>query len=197
MNEAPLGALFAILVLLIFCSAFFSSSETSMMSLNRYRLKHLIKKKHRAAIRANNLLERPDRLIGIILIGNNLVNILATTIATIIAIRLFGDAGIAIVGVVLTLVILIFAEVTPKTLAALYPEKIAFPASLILSPLLYIFHPVVWLVNALSNGLLRLFQVNPESSDNHSLTQEELRTVVNESGHMISPRYRSMLLNIL
>ena len=163
MNEAPLGLLFSILAALIFLSGFFSSSETGMMSLNRYRLKHLQKNKHRGARRAGKLLERPDRLIGLILIGNNLVNIFASAIATVIAIRLWGDAGIFIATVALTLVILIFAEITPKTIAALYPEKVAFPASLILLPLMKLLYPLVALVNGITNGLLRLLGFDPKS----------------------------------
>jgi len=189
--------LFATLAVLILLSGFFSSSETSMMSLNRYRLRHLIKKNHKGAKRASNLLERPDRLIGIILIGNNLVNILASSIATVLALRYFGDAGIAVATFCLTFVILIFAEVTPKTLAALYPEVIAFPASFILKPLLKLFYPFVVAVNSISNGLLKMFGVNPEKSNDDHLTHDELRTVVHESGKLISPRYRKMLLNIL
>ncbi|MDP6190921.1 MAG: CNNM domain-containing protein, partial [Gammaproteobacteria bacterium] len=130
MSDIPIGYLFASLIFLIFLSAFFSSSETGMMSLNRYRLRHLVKQKHRGAIRAAKLLQRPDRLIGVILIGNNFVNILASAIATMIALRLMGNAGVAVATAILTLVILIFAEVTPKTVAALRPERIAFPASL-------------------------------------------------------------------
>jgi Mg2+/Co2+ transporter CorB len=129
LNDAPLGLLFFILAVLILISGFFSSSETSMMSLNRYRLKHLRTQGHRGARRASQLLERPDRLIGLILIGNNLVNILASAIATVIAIRLYGDAGIAVATVLLTIVVLIFAEITPKTVAALHPERLAFPFS--------------------------------------------------------------------
>ncbi|MGB1061212.1 MAG: CNNM domain-containing protein, partial [Ketobacter sp.] len=154
MNDIPISILFSILGVLILLSAFFSSSETGMMSLNRYRLRHQVKSKDRAAMRVDDLLNRPDRLIGVILIGNNFVNILASSIATIIAMRLWGDGGIAIATGVLTLVILVFAEVTPKTLAALKPEAIAFPASLILKPLLTLLYPFVWLVNAISNGLL-------------------------------------------
>lgn len=198
MNDAPLGLLFSALVGLIFLSAFFSSSETGMMSLNRYRLKHLSKKKHAGAQRVADLLKRPDRLIGIILIGNNLVNILASAIATIIAIRLYGDAGIAIATLLLTLAILVFAEVTPKTVAALYPEKIAFPASLILKPLLYILYPAVWLVNHVSNGLARLFGVDPtKHTRTEHLRPEELRTVVDEAGDLIPDQHQGMLLNIL
>ncbi|MFV0277384.1 MAG: HlyC/CorC family transporter [Parahaliea sp.] len=197
MNEAPLGLLSSVLVVLILLSGFFSSSETGMMSLNRYRLKHLRKNKHRGAIRASKLLQRPDRLIGLILIGNNLVNILASSIATVIAIRLWGDAGIAIATGCLTLVILIFAEITPKTIAALYPEKIAFPASIILLLLLKTMYPLVWLVNAITNGLMRLLGVDPSQKGDEHVSTEELRTIVAEAGQLIPTRHRGMLLNIL
>ena len=168
-----------------------------MMSLNRYRLKHLKDNGHKGAKRASKLLARPDRLIGLILIGNNLVNILASAIATIIAIRLLGNAGIAIAAILLTLVILIFAEITPKTVAAMYPEKIAFPASLVLSPLLKILYPLVWLVNGVTNSLLKLFGINPREHPQLSITTEELRTIVNDAGHLIPARHQGMLLNIL
>ncbi|MEM8560686.1 MAG: HlyC/CorC family transporter [Pseudomonadota bacterium] len=197
MNEAPLGLLFSILAVLILLSAFFSSSETGMMALNRYRLKHLKKQNHRGAIRASKLLDTPDRLIGLILIGNNLVNILASAIATVIAIRLWGDAGIAIATITLTLVVLIFAEVTPKTIAAFNPEKVAFPASFILSPLLKIAYPLVWLVSRFTNGLLRLLGVDPEHAGEDHLSKEELRTIVSESSALIPATRRSMLLNLL
>ncbi|MEE2731203.1 HlyC/CorC family transporter [Ketobacter sp.] len=197
MNDIPISILFGILGVLILMSAFFSSSETGMMSLNRYRLRHLVKSKDRAALRVDNLLNRPDRLIGVILIGNNFVNILASSIATIIAIRLWGDSGIAIATAVLTLVILVFAEVTPKTLAALKPEAIAFPASLILRPLLVVLYPFVWLVNAISNGLLRMVGVKAEEIGSDHLSREELRTVVTESGAILPTRHKGMLLSIL
>jgi len=197
LNEAPLGLLFSILVALILLSGFFSSSETGMMTLNRYRLKHLKEKGHRGAIRASKLLDRPDRLIGLILIGNNLVNIIASAIATVIAIELWGNAGIAIAAVSLTLVILIFAEITPKTIAALYPEKVAFPASMILAPLMKLFYPVVWLVNGITNGLLRLLGIDASKHPELGLSSDELRTIVNDAGHHIPPRHQSMLLNIL
>ncbi len=197
MNDTPLGILFGLLVFLIICSGFFSSSETGMMSLNRYRLSHKAKNKDRAALRVSRLLERPDRLIGVILIGNNFVNILASSIATIIAIRLYGDAGIAIATALLTLVILIFAEVTPKTLAALHPERIAYPASLLLSPLLKLMYPLVFMVNAITNTLLKLMGINQNDSSNDQLTPEELRTVVLEAGAMIPRRHKTMLLSIL
>jgi Mg2+/Co2+ transporter CorB len=178
-------------------SGFFSSSETGMMSLNRYRLKHLRKNKHRGALRASRLLQRPDRLIGLILIGNNLVNILASAIATVIAIRLWGDAGIAIATGGLTLVILIFAEITPKTIAALHPERVAFPASLILLPLMKLMYPLVWLVNTITNGLLKLLGVDPSGTGDEHVSTEELRTIVTEAGQLIPSRHRGMLLNIL
>lgn len=197
MNDVPIGLLFIFLALLILLSGFFSSSETGMMSLNRYRLKHLTKTKHRGASQASELLERPDRLIGLILIGNNLVNILASAIATVIAIRLWGDAGIAIATVLLTLAILIFSEVTPKTIAALYPEKVAFPASYILKPMMLLMYPFVWFINQITNGLLKVLNVNPEHSAGDQLSVEELRTVVDEAGGMIPKRHQGMLLNIL
>ena len=167
------------------------------MSLNRYRLRHLQKHKHRGARRAGKLLERPDRLIGLILIGNNLVNTFAAAIATVIAIRLWGDAGIFIATGALTLVILIFAEITPKTIAALYPEKVAFPASLVLLPLMKILYPVVALVNGFTNGLLRVLGFDPDKQSDENVSSEELRTIVTDTGQLIPARHRGMLLNIL
>ena len=197
MNEASLTALFSLLVGLIVLSAFFSSSETGMMSLNRYRLKHLAKTGHKGARRANNLLKRTDQLIGVILIGNNFVNILASSIATVIAIRIWGDAGIAIATLLLTVVILIFAEVTPKTLAALFPEKIAFPASHILGPLLKILYPVVWLVNLFTGMILKLIGASAKDIATDHLSREELRTLVNEAGALIPSKHKDMLVSIL
>ncbi len=197
MNDASITFLLFILFVLILFSGFFSSSETGMMSLNRYRLRHLAKQGHKGAARANKMLERPDQLIGVILIGNNFVNIFASAIATVIATRLWGDAGIAIATGLLTLVILIFAEVTPKTLAAIYPERIAFPASVILKPLLTIIYPVVWSVNLVSNSILKMFGLNEYTLDADHLSREELRTLVHESATRIPVRHRKMLLSIL
>lgn len=196
-NDASMEMLFAILVALIFLSGFFSGSETGMMSLNRYRLKHLLQGDHKGAKRASKLLDRPDRLIGLILIGNNLVNILASAIATVIAIRLWGTAGILIATLTLTLVILIFAEITPKTIAALHPERVAFPASWILLPLLKIMYPLVWLVNTVTNALLRQLGVDPDKKSDENVSSAELRTIVTEAGQLIPTRHRNMLLNIL
>ena len=174
-----------------------------MMSLNRYRLRHLEKQKHKGAMRVSKLLSRPDRLIGLILIGNNLVNIAASAIATIIALRISSEVGISedfgvlIATIILTLVVLIFAEVTPKTLAALYPEKIAFPSSVFLSLLLKIMLPFVITVNWITNGILMLLGINSEQREQHSLSSEELRTVVNESGALLHQRDQDMLVSIL
>ena len=197
MNETSLTALFIILAGLILLSAFCSSSETGMMSLNRYRLKHMAKTGHRGARRAQSLLNRTDQLIGVILIGNNFVNIFASAIATVIAIRIWGDAGIAIATVLLTIVILIFAEVTPKTLAALFPEKIAFPASHVLGPLLKLLYPVVWAVNLFTGAILKIIGVSADDAANEHLSREELRTLVNEAGALIPAKHKDMLVSIL
>lgn len=197
MDSISTELLFTLLGILILISAYFSGSETGMMSLNRYRLRHLEKQSHKGAKRVSKLLDRPDRLIGLILIGNNLVNIAASAIATVIGLRLFGDMGILIATVVLTLVILIFAEVTPKTLAALYPEKIAFPSSILLTILLKVLFPLVVVVNWITNGILMLLGINSEQREQHSLSSEELRTVVNESGALLHERDQDMLVSIL
>ncbi|WP_295800936.1 HlyC/CorC family transporter [uncultured Microbulbifer sp.] len=198
MNEIPPGLLFALIGLLIVISAFFSSSETSMMALNRYRLRHQAKSGHKGAKRSMELLSRPDKLIGAILIGNNLVNILATAIATAVFTRLYGEAGVLYATAALTLVVLIFAEVTPKTIAALHPEKVAFPASWILQPLLWLLTPFVWFVGSISNALARLVGVEAgKESEAEHLAPEELRTVVFESGALLPTKHKGMLLNVL
>jgi Mg2+/Co2+ transporter CorB len=197
LEDIATSSLFIILGVLIFLSAYFSSSETGMMSINRYRLKHLENEGHAGAQRVQKLLQRPDRLIGLILIGNNLVNVFASIIAAQICVRMFGDLGVAIAGVALTIILLIFAEVTPKTLAAIHPEKISFPSSLILSPLLFIFMPIVVALNWITNGILALFKINPQNIDSDTLSQEELRTVVYEAGTMIPKKHQEMLVGIL
>lgn len=197
MEDISTSILLITLVLMIIVSAFFSSSETGMMSLNRYRLKHLVKNNHRSAKRTDALLKRTDRLLSLILIGNNLVNILASAIATVLGLRLFGDYGLVIATFGLTLVILIFAEVTPKTMAALYPERFAFTSSWLLGPLMKLLFPVIWLINGISNALLILFRMNPKKATNSALNPEELRTVVHEAGTLIPRRHQDMLLSIL
>jgi Mg2+/Co2+ transporter CorB len=191
------GFLLGLLAFLIVCSAFFSSSETGIISLNRYRLRHKAREGHRGAKRASALLSRPDRLLGTILIGNNFVNILASAIATVLAMQIWGEAGIAIATVALTIILLIFGEITPKTLAALRPEAIAYPASLPLQVLLKLFYPLVVALNAISNLLLRLFGIDPSSRSSDSLTTEELRSVVRESGHALPESRQNMLLGVL
>ncbi len=197
LNDIPLSALFGALAALILLSAFFSGSETALMAINRYRLQHLVKQRHPRAIRVHKLLERPDRLIGLILLGNNFVNILASSLATIIALRLYGEAGIAAAAAILTLIVLIFGEVAPKTLAAIYPEKVAFTAAWILPPLLRIFYPLVWLINLLANCVLFLFGVRFKQPAGTLLSAEELRTVVAEASALLPERFRNMLLTIL
>lgn len=197
MESIPLSYLFASLAGLVILSGLFSSSETGMMALNRYRMRHLAESGHPGARRAQQLLERPDRLIGVILLGNNLINILAASIATVIGLRLFGEAGIAIAALSLTVIILIFGEVAPKTVAALYPERVAYPAAFILKPLLRLTYPIVWLLNAIANGLLRLFGIRMEDRDDTPLSREELRSVVRTAGGLIPKRHQRMLLGIL
>lgn len=197
MSDIPLGALIGALVVLIALSAFFSGSKTGLISLNRHRLRHLAKAKHRGAVRAARLLERPDRLIGLILLGNNFVNILAAALATVIGLRLLGETGIAAAVGLLTLVILVFGEFAPKILAALHPERVAFPAAFLLEPLLKVLYPLVWAVTALSNGLLRLLGLLPKQVSAQHLSGEELRVIVHEAGTMIPRRHQKMLLSAL
>ena len=197
MDEISTSTLFIVLGMLVLCSAFFSASETGMMSVNPYRIKHLENENNNSAKRVGRLLKRPDRLIGLILIGNNLVNAFATTVATVIGLRLYGEYGLAIAPVALTFLLLIFSEVTPKTLAALYPEKVALPASFVLSGLLKLFYPFVWALNKITNGLLNLLGVSPEKHQGNSLSAEELRTVVHEAGALIPEQHQSMLVGVL
>ncbi len=196
MNDIPISILFSVLGVLILLSGFFSGSETALVSLNRYRLKHLVHSGNKGAKLASDLLERPDRLFGLILIFNNFVNIFASAIATVIGLKLFGESGIAIATGILTFVILIFSEVTPKTYAAQYPEQLAFPAAYILRLLMWLFYPLVYFINTITNGILRLFGIN-KATQNDSLSPEELRTIVNETGSLIPAKHQKMLLNIL
>jgi len=191
------GFLVGLLVFLLLCSAFFSSSETGMLSLNRYRLRHQAKEGHRGARRASELLAHPDRLLGTILVGNNFVNILASSIATVLAMQLWGEAGIAIATIGLTIILLIFGEITPKTLAALRPEIVAYPVSLPLKMLQKVLYPLVAMLSWVSNGLLRLLGVDLSNKGNDSLSTEELRSVVRESGSDLPLNRQSMLLGIL
>ncbi len=197
MDDIQISYLLGLLVFLIVCSAFFSSSETGLLSLNRYRLRHMSREGNRSAQRAQHLLSTPDRLLGTILVGNNVVNILAASIATVIAVELWGDAGVVIATTGLTIVILIFGEITPKTLAALRPELIAFPASRIILLLMAPLRPIVWLTGTISNGLLRLMGVDTRHHSSDSLSTEELRSVVREAGQELPGNRQDMLLGIL
>ena len=197
MDDIPLSVLYGSLVLLLLMSAFFAASETGMMALNRYRLRHLVKDNHRGARLADALLKTPDRLIGLILLGNTLVNLLAAGIATVIAERLLGDIGFAVAPFVLAPLILIFGETAPKTYAAIRPEKIAFPTSYVLTPMLKLVYPVVFIINKISNALIGLFGINVQDREDAPLSHEELRTVVREASSMIPRRHQRMLLSIL
>lgn len=196
-EDVSLPALFGLLVFLLILSACFSGSETALVSLNRYQLRHKARQGHRSARLAERLLQRPDRLIGLILLGNNLVNFSAASLVALIALEIGGEPAVAVGTLLLTLAVLIFSEAAPKTLAALHPERIAFPAALVYYPLLKVTYPIVWLTNAASNGVLRLLGVHPDDAVLDSLTREELRTVVHEAGSRISSRYRQMLISIL
>ncbi len=191
------GVLLGALVVLLMFSAFFSAAETALMAVNRYRLRHLANKHHRGAMLAERLLQRPDRLLGTILIGNNFANIFASSITTIIALRYWQDLGLALATVALTVAILIFGEVTPKTLAAFKANRLAVLVSFPLLILQKILYPMVWMVNAVSNLLLRLCGVDQNSAASEHLSMEELRTVVDEAAGRIPSRHKHMLLRIL
>ncbi len=196
-DDIPLAGLVGLLVVLLLLSACFSGSETALMSLNRYRLRHKARTGHRGAQLAERLLKRPDRLIGLILLGNNLANFSAAALVAVIAFEIGGQPAVALGTLILTVTVLIFAETAPKTLAALDPERVAFPAAIIYYPLLKIAYPIVWLTNVASNGVLFLLGVRDRDNELQSLSHEELRTIVHEAGTRISTRYRQMLVSIL
>ncbi|HHZ70664.1 MAG TPA: HlyC/CorC family transporter [Methylococcaceae bacterium] len=197
MNDIPLSYLFSLLFALIIFSAFFSGSETALMAINRYRLRHLAKKNHPGAVRTQKLLNRPDRLIGLILLGNNFVNILASSVATLIALRLYGESGLAFATLLLTAIILIFAEVTPKTFATIKPQSLAFFAAWIYTPLLKLFYPLVWVINLIANSLLRIFGIKNNPNSETQLDTEELKSIVADADTAMPERYKKMLLGIL
>ncbi|WP_123349966.1 MULTISPECIES: HlyC/CorC family transporter [unclassified Enterobacter] len=197
MEHISTTSLIVTLLVMVVISAWFAGSETSMMTLNRYRLRHRAKQGNRQAKRVEKLLRKPDRLISLVLIGNNLVNILASALGTIVGMRLFGNAGVAIATGTLTFVILVFAEVLPKTIAALYPEKIAYPSSLLLAPLQIVMLPLVWLLNTIAKLLMRMMGMKVNTVISSALNKDELRTLVNESRTQISRRNQDMLLSVL
>ncbi len=191
------SVLIVLLIVLVLVSAFFSGSETGIVSLNRYRLRHQAKKKHRSAMRVERLLARPDRVLGVILIGNTFANVFAAAIATVLAVRWWGSYGAFIASIGLTAILLIFSETAPKTLAVMHPERVAYPASWVLKGLLVLLYPIVWTVNFLANGLLRCFGVSLKKHGFDALSLEELRSLVNEASGKISSSYQTMLLRIL
>ncbi|MWP81560.1 HlyC/CorC family transporter [Glaesserella parasuis] len=195
MDTIPLSSLFITLAILLLLSAFFSGSETGLMSLNRYRIRHLADKGHKGAKLAEKLLSRTDVLLSLILICNNLVNIAASAIATMIGMQLSGEAGVAIATGLLTFVMLVFSEILPKTIAALYPEKVGFTVSYILMPLQKLLMPLVFFMNLIINGLMKLFRIR--KSEKSGLSTEELRGVVLEAGKFIPTAHQEMLVSIL
>ncbi len=200
MEDLSIGTLFGLLAGLLFVSAFFSASETAMMAINRYRLRHAAETGHRGAVLTLSLLNKTDKLLGVILLGNNLVNIAAATLATVISIRLFGDSDLALslATLLLTFLILVFSEVTPKVLGASYPERVAYPAGYVLTPMLKLAYPVVWFVNLFVQGILRLLRIRqPEPGHGSRLGLEELRSVVLESSGMLPREHHRILTNLL
>lgn len=197
MTDISLHMLYGILIILILFSSFFSGAEVGMMAINRYRLRHLVRQKHRLACLVHRLLKRPDRLLGVILIGNTFANIMASAVATVIAARLYGEMGIVIATVVLTLVILIFSEITPKTMAASRPQQFAFFVVIPLSILLKILYPLVWIANGIANSFLRLFGIRLKQGEIEHLSGEELRSIVYEAGSLIPQKHKDMLVSIL
>ncbi|WP_043874405.1 HlyC/CorC family transporter [Legionella massiliensis] len=195
--QLSLTTLLIFLLFLILLSGFFSSSEIGMMSINRYRLRHLVKMNNKQAVRVNQMLSRPDKLLSVVLIGNTLANIVASTIATLIGQRLYGDAGVALATLLLTFVVLVFAEMAPKTVAALYPQQVAFAVSLPLKILQNIFAPLVQTISWISNFVLRLFGISIDKVQKEVLSGEELRSVVHEAGGFLPVEHKSMLISLL
>jgi Mg2+/Co2+ transporter CorB len=197
LDDIPLSVLLVVLALILLVSGFFSIAETSMMALNRYRLKYLVKRGHRGAKLTSQLLDKTDKLLGVILLGNNLLNAASATLVTVITVRLLGESEFALtIGTLsVTFAILVFSEITPKVMGASYPERIAIPSSYILSPLLKLFYPVVWFVNLFVKLLLWMLRLKPITADTR-LNMEELRTLVLEAGHYIPPKHQSIFLNL-
>lgn len=198
MDDIPISALLGALVILLVISAFFSISEISMMSLNRYRLRHLAQQGHRGAKLAASLLAQTDKLLGVILLGNNLVNAMAAALVTIIAVRFFGNSELAVTLATLavTFLILVFSEISPKVMGAAYPEKVAFPASYVLKPLIRLFYPVIWFVNLFVQSLLWALRMRPSEAQEHKISMPELRTLVLEASGFIPKKHQSVLLNL-
>ena len=199
MDNIPIAWQLAILALLLLISGFFSIAETSLMSLNRYRLRHLVKEGHRGARIASALLSKTDKLLGVILLCNNFANAASATLVTLITVELFGEGEwVLMIGtLVVTFAILVFSEITPKVIAAAFPEKLGILCSYILYPLLKLLYPAVWFINLFVEGLLKLFRVNINFSESaQSLTMDELRSIVTDAGHFMPKKNRTILLNL-
>ena len=199
MDDTPLSWKLILLALMLLVSAFFSIAETSMMAINRYRLKALVRMGHHGAKLTSDLLGRTDKLLGVILLGNNLVNAAAATLVGVITIEFFGDDRIALgLGTLaVTFLILVFSEITPKVIGAAYAERVAVPASYLLGPLLRVLYPIVWFVNLFVSTLLFLLRINPASGGNSQrLTMEELRSLVLDSGQFMPKKHQSILMNL-
>ncbi len=192
-----LGLLFVVILLLVILSAFFSSAEIGVMSINRYRLRHLVRKKHKSAIRINKMLSKPERMLSVILIGNTVCNIVASMAATLIGNSLYGEKGVVIATFLLTIVILVISEMTPKTFAALYPQKVAFMSALPLDFLQRIFSPIVTFTSFVANKLLLICGVDIDKAHKDALSGEELRSVVHEAGILLPVEHKGMLLSLL
>lgn len=200
MDDTSLGALFGILLLLLVCSGFFSASETSMMAINRHRLNHLVRKGNKSAKLTSRLLGKVDKLLGSILLGNTLLNVVAAALSEIIILRLFGHNEMAmLIGTLaIAFVILVFSEIMPKVIAASHPERVALPSSYLLSPLVTLFHPVVSVATAIVRGLLWLMRINIQTDQSkQKLTLEELRGLVLDAEHFMPRKHQKMLLNLV
>ena len=197
MSSLSIESLFIILVILLILSAFFSGSETALMSVNKYKLKHRVKNNEPSAIRVDYLLTNTDKTLGLILLLNNFVNILASAITTLIAIELYGDKGIAIAAGILTFLILVFSEVTPKTFASHHADKIAYNISFVFYYSLVFFSPVVLFINFFSKVILKVFKVNKKNIGSDNLSNEEIKTIIKESSSKITENYEEMVLNLL
>ena len=196
-DHISLTWLVVVQAVLLLASGFFSIAETSMMALNRYRLRHLVREGRRSARLTQQLLERTDRLLGVILLGNNLINSASTVVATIICTRLFGEGEVtlAIATASITFFILVFSEITPKVIGAAFPERIALPSAYILTPLLRLAYPVVWFVNLFVQGLLKVLFIPSRGADG-GMSMQELRTLVLEGGKFIPAKHQSIFLNL-
>ena len=197
MQEPSIIFLLVTLVFLLVLSGFFSGSETGMMAANKIKLKNLSKKSKKSAKRALDLLKKPDQLLSAILVGNNFANILASAIVTIIMLNYFGG-NVLLGSIILTIVILIFSEITPKTMAAIKPESFATRSSFLLKILVYLFKPLIFFTNFISRHILAIFNLNAkDASNNDNLNTEELKTLLEESGELIPKQYRKMLSSVL